>query len=147
MSYQLRPLHLPEDLERIQELLAESRLRPAALDRMTGQDEEVGQGAALRLGAVDPLGRMVGFGQVMRTPQDPPGQFALIIAVEPYARGHGAGTLLLEELEAFARRHGATRICTEVRNDDASALTFMQHWGYELAGQPDPGFFILTKPF
>lgn len=136
MSYQLRPLRLPDDLPRIQELLAESRLR---------QTVSACPAPVCRLGAIDSLGRMVGFGQVQQTPEAPVGRFELTIAVEPFARGNGAGTLLLEELEAFARSRGATQIRTEVRDDDASALTFMQHWGYDLAGEHAGGFLALTK--
>lgn len=145
MSYHLRPLSLPDDLERMVELLAASWRDVSTSAHLQALEPDEEPVDACRLGAVDTLGRMVGYGQVIRMEGSPTGRYDLTIAVEPSGRGQGAGTVILEELEQYARDSGATDLCTEVRDNDAATLTFMLHWGYEVEGRRT-GLIHLVKP-
>lgn len=54
------------------------------------------------------------------------------MAVREQARGQGVGTLLLTELEAIARRHGAGSMVLDAREN---AVGFYAGHGYEVVGE------------
>jgi GNAT superfamily N-acetyltransferase len=57
--------------------------------------------------------------------------------VDPGAQGHGVGRALLTELEARAEswQLGELHLASSL-----AARTFYEHFGYERAGEPKPGF-------
>lgn len=132
MSIHLRPLALPDEMERVAELLTVSRREEITVAMLQEREERRPTVRGLRLAAMNELGRMAGFGQVLQLPGAPAGRFDLTLAVEPGAKGQGIGTRLLGELEQYARQEGALSLSAEVRDDDCAAFAFMQHWGYAL---------------
>lgn len=55
------------------------------------------------------------------------------IVTDPKTRGHGVATVLLETVEAAARRRRVGRLCLEVRPDNVAARKLYEKFGYRLA--------------
>lgn len=62
---------------------------------------------------------------------------SLGIAVHPDARGAGLGRLMMEYLEAIARRRGAPSVRLRVHKDNGTAREMYVRRGYMMS--PDPG--------
>ena len=62
---------------------------------------------------------------------------SLGIAVHPDARGAGLGRLVMEYLEAMARRRGSPAIRLRVHKDNTRAIAMYERRGYAMA--PDAG--------
>lgn len=74
------------------------------------------------------------------------------VAVHPAFRRRGIATVLLAELEAFAKQRGAAFVSLEVRASNAGAIALYESCGYETVGvrkgmyeQPKEDGLILTK--
>lgn len=55
------------------------------------------------------------------------------IVTDPKTRGRGVATVLLETVEAAARRRRVGRLCLEVRPDNVAARKLYEKFGYRLA--------------
>lgn len=89
-------------------------------------------GLVHRVAAQDAAGRLLGYGHAGREPWDVPGHFFVRVIVDPSERGRGVGRALFEEVLAFCRAHGATRIMTTVRDDVARDLAFVRAFGFDV---------------
>lgn len=73
---------------------------------------------------------MVGFADAASWPWEPPHQFWISIVVAPDHRRRGLGTQLADDVLAFAREQGATRLAAEVRDNAAEGLRFAERYGF-----------------
>jgi ribosomal protein S18 acetylase RimI-like enzyme len=56
--------------------------------------------------------------------------FVAYTAVEPFARGRGAGRALMDATEAYARAHGLSYVSLMVTEDNAPARTLYERAGF-----------------
>jgi GNAT superfamily N-acetyltransferase len=86
-------------------------------------------------------GRVVGMVEIVRNPDPPDHQIvrpqpsALIhTVVSADARGHGAGSALLEAAHRWAAGHGITRLSAGIHHRNAGAVRFYGRHGYTGSG-------------
>lgn len=58
------------------------------------------------------------------------------VFVDPKARGHGVGDLLITEVEAWAATRGATRLRLTVMPANGAAIALYERHGYVLTAEP-----------
>ncbi|HWI52733.1 MAG TPA: GNAT family N-acetyltransferase [Symbiobacteriaceae bacterium] len=75
-------------------------------------------------------GPLVGFSRVFRLPWWSEGRFSVSVTVDPAERGRGVGDLLADEALAWAAAAGATRLETEVRDNDERSRRFAVRRGF-----------------
>jgi [ribosomal protein S18]-alanine N-acetyltransferase len=89
--------------------------------------------------ADDGAGRVLGSAIVLRRRRSTRERL-YSLAVDPTARGHGLGRMLLDHLLAQARARGARAMRLEVREDNASALGLYREAGFREYGRL-PGYY------
>jgi GNAT superfamily N-acetyltransferase len=128
----IREWDLENDLPRMVELLNTVEPEPMTVDNLREWLSLRPEGTIeRRTAAVDTAGTVLGFGWIDRQPWLAPGRFHVDEIVDPAHRGRGVGSVLFEDLLAFARGHGATRLETEVRDHLEDAKRFAEHRGFE----------------
>lgn len=131
MSLQFRPPILPDEYDRLADLLSQGFTQPSTASELAENDNRLPQGSILhRTLAVDGEGRVLGFGEAFRYPNTKAGKFYITVAVDRAARREGVGTALLSEVEAFATGHGGNYFVGSVRDDDPVSLAYAHKRGY-----------------
>ena len=80
-------------------------------------------------------GNAIGAGFALTGWHTPPHRAIAAALVEPEARGAGAGTAVLQALEAWARARSATELDGPVQEDDADSLAWTERRGYVEVGR------------
>ena len=80
-------------------------------------------------------GSAIGAGFALTGWHTPPHRAIGAALVEPGARGAGAGTAVLQALEAWAHARGATELEGPVQEDDAGSIAWTERRGYGEAGR------------
>lgn len=138
MSIKLRPLQLPNDYERLADLLNQVWSEPTTAANLLEADQklyEVGhtwmdENGLLagydreRQVAVTETGEMVGYAWSWRAPWTEPGYLCNTLVVDEAYRNRGIGQLLLQHVGYWALKIGATTLITEVWDDNEAALRF-----------------------
>ncbi|HXI15159.1 MAG TPA: GNAT family N-acetyltransferase, partial [Chloroflexota bacterium] len=109
VSATLRPYNPDEDAARLAELLTAEGPEPVTVAQLREwQDARSPDSQVREMTALEPDGAMAGFGEVSRSPWNPPGHFSMEVVVDQARRNRGTGGLLVDDLTAFARANGAT---------------------------------------
>ncbi|HLN62279.1 MAG TPA: GNAT family N-acetyltransferase [Symbiobacteriaceae bacterium] len=125
---ELRPLRVPDDFPALADML--SAVAPGRFSLQSLIDDETRPtGVRYRVVAVNGS-ELCGYGLVRRRDSDPAGQFFVKVYTAVGARRQGIGSVLLEGVEAAARRFGATRLETGVRDNEPDAVSFAERHGY-----------------
>jgi RimJ/RimL family protein N-acetyltransferase len=82
--------------------------------------------------AVDEDLRAIGYWDVDRETWMKPGLFHIRVIIGPQARGHGLGTQMYADALRAARKQGATRLASSVREGDAASLRFAERHGFQV---------------
>jgi GNAT superfamily N-acetyltransferase len=84
--------------------------------------------------AVDAEGHVVGWAHVFVAPHIESGPNAELggLVVDESARGEGAGRMLVEHIEAWARERGASELCLRSNIVRDGARKFYEHLGFEV---------------
>lgn len=131
MTFVLRPCRLPAEYETLAAIQNAGSGQPTTAAHLADRDGWAPPGTLLhRVVAEDQQGAAVGFAEAYRFPNTPDGKFYMHVAVLPAAQGRGAGSLLLDEVEQFARGHGGNRFVADVSDQDAVALAYVARRGY-----------------
>lgn len=146
MNYKLRPLRLPDDYEGIANLLNQYGSEPTTAVKLRDDDAklyEVGHtwmdDNGLLAGydrerqvAVTEEGKIVGYLWTWRAPWTEPGYLCNTLVVDRSHRKQGIGGLLLRHTVEWGKKIGATKLVTEVWDDDPDALQFAVSRGFEV---------------
>lgn len=146
MSYFVRNVQLPQDYDSIanllniilsedtnsEELAAEDAKIPTTGSLYLNEDGQLSGFDRHRIVAVSAQGKAAGYGISWRAPWTAAGELNQTLAVDPAYRGHGIGSMLYEQLEAWAVQNGASRLNIEVYDDDKHNIRFAERWGYQV---------------
>lgn len=131
MSIQFRAPILPEEYDRLADLLRQASMQPPTANELAESDRDLPPGSVLhRTLAVDSTGQIIGFGEAFRYPNTKVGKFYVTVAVDRGARGAGVGTALLSQVESFATGQGGDYFVGCVRDDDPASLAYIHKRGY-----------------
>lgn len=130
----LRPLRA-DDVERVLELEVQL-FGLGAWTRGMYEDEMAAPGRVYV--AVEEGGALVGYAGAMLGEES----HVMTIGVAPHARRRGYASMMLADLMATARRHGATSMILEVRADDDGPQQLYRRFGFEPIGIR-PGYYQL----
>jgi GNAT superfamily N-acetyltransferase len=144
MSITLRPLLLPNDYERLAELLNQVWSEPTSAEKLLEADQklyEVGhtwmdENGLLagydreRQVAITETGEMVGYAWSWRAPWTEPGYLCNTLVVDEAYRNRGIGQLLLQHVSQWAQKIGAATLVTEVWDDNESAQRFAKRHAF-----------------
>ena len=128
-----RPYELERDAPRHAQLLTQHGPEPiTAAELVRHEGLRPIPESLLALSAVDSSGELIGFGEVQRKAWYPAGLYRFELLVDPAYRRRGIGTGLANELTAFVRQHGGTRLSADVRDHLPDALQFAEQRGFEV---------------
>ncbi len=144
MSIDVRPLLVPDDYEGLAALLNTHWSEPVSAGRLEEDDAnlyEVGDtylnGEGLLAGydrtrhvAVTGEGRIVGYVWSWRAPWTEPGTLNNTVVVDREYRGQGIGGRLLRHLVHWGEALGATKLATDVWDDQPEARRFAERRGF-----------------
>jgi DNA-binding transcriptional MerR regulator len=85
-----------------------------------------------RLVPVDDKEAAIGYGGFVHEEDDPTGRFKVWVLVEPGWRQQGVGSALWDALEKELQGHGATRLLSDVFDNDPQSLDFAMHRGFAI---------------
>jgi GNAT superfamily N-acetyltransferase len=123
----LRQADPARDFERIAGLLSLVSTEPVTADGLREDEARTMPGKHWqRWVAEAPDGQIVGTSMLIRYPSQPAGMMNLELVVDPTRRRQGIGTALFHAAMAYGRKHGATRVLAEVRDDSADSLRFAE---------------------
>lgn len=146
MSYFVRNVQLPQDYDSIANLLNTILSEDTNSEELAAEDAKIPTTGSLylnadgqlsgfdrhRIVAVNAQGKAAGYGISWRAPWTAAGELNQTLAADPAYRGHGIGSMLYEQLEAWAVQNGASRLNIEVRDDDKHSIRFAERWGYQV---------------
>jgi len=133
VSATLRPYNPDEDAARLAELLTAEGPEPVTVAQLREwQDARSPDSQVREMTALEPDGAMAGFGEVSRSPWNPPGHFSMEVVVDRARRNRGTGGLLVDDLTAFARANGATQLKVSVRDHVPEDMRFAERRGYQV---------------
>ncbi|MGE5675485.1 MAG: GNAT family N-acetyltransferase [Mycobacterium leprae] len=130
MTLQIRPWQIPADLEAVSAIASASfwsHVTPA--DILAGDRILPPQAIMHRVVAVNPAGRIAGYGTLRRDGYEEPRRFRIRVAVAVEQRRQGIGTALVAELEQWAYAHYGTGFEASFR-DEPGFLAFARRHGY-----------------
>jgi GNAT superfamily N-acetyltransferase len=131
MPIQFRAPLLPDEYDRLADLLTQAFMQPPTADDLAENDRDLPPGSILhRTIAVDGNGQVIGLGEAFRYPNTKAGKFYLTVVVDRNARGAGIGSALLEQVESFAISQGGNYFVGSVRDDDPVSLAYIHKRGY-----------------
>ena len=133
MSAHLRLADPHTDFARIAELLSLEATEPTSETMLHEEERFTLPGKIGRRWIIANADDYVcGYGVVVKYPSEPADLFHMQIIVDPTVRNQGFGKQLYEEAMHFARKHGAGRIMTEVREHDTSSRLFAEKRGFSV---------------
>lgn len=131
MSVYLLPVDDATDRARLAELLHAVSARPISADWQRLSESAMSEGyIRWRIVAVAECGVIVGYGETGRDPHMEPGQFWLVVVVDPAYRNQGIGTMLYDDVARFAWEMGGTHLTSDVHGDDCETLCFAKRRGF-----------------
>ncbi|HYF78545.1 MAG TPA: GNAT family N-acetyltransferase, partial [Symbiobacteriaceae bacterium] len=131
MPIQFRAPLLPDEYDRLADLLAQAFMQPPTADDLAENDRDLPPGSILhRTIAMDGNGQVIGLGEAFRYPNTKAGKFYLTVVVDRTARGAGIGSALLDQVESFAISQGGNYFVGSVRDDDPASLAYIHKRGY-----------------
>lgn len=114
----------PETPESLREI--ERKTHPDAI-----RTHLVAETVAPKSGSEAPTnGRVVGWAFAERDPWDPPGRFVVGVIVNPDYRRRGIGERLYEHVATDAQTRGATRLRSDLRDNQAEGIHFAERHGF-----------------
>ncbi|WP_248927722.1 GNAT family N-acetyltransferase [Paenibacillus hamazuiensis] len=149
MSITVRALRLPDDYEAIAKLANTYWSEPTNAGRLEEEDGKLytvghtftdengllGGYDRLRQVAVTEYDEIVGYLWIWRAPWTEPGNLNHTLVVDRTFRHRGVGGLLFHQALKWAHTLGASRIVTEVWDDDAASLDFARNRGFVIERQ------------
>lgn len=131
MAFTLRPCIIPDDSVRLAEINSAVNPEPVTGEQVAEQHRHMPPNTVIcPVMAVGEAQYPVGFGVTRHFAHDAPGRFTIRTSTDPRFRRQGAGGLMYEHVEGFAREHGATILSTMVRDNDPASLAFAEKRGY-----------------
>lgn len=131
MLAHLLPVDATTDTTRLAELLHAVGAGPVSADWLSHSDRDLLEGhIRWRVVAITDCGAIAGYGETGRSPRMEPGQFWLLIAVDPAYRNQGVGTMLYDDVARFAWEMGATHLTSDIRDDQCDSLCFARRRGF-----------------
>lgn len=131
MAFHVRACAVPDDCARIAAIINTATPEPVTVQQLEEGFARMPADALVQpLLACDGDNHPVCYGSAQRFAHEAPGKFYIKVITDPDFRRTGAGSFLFEHLLAFAREHGATRIETKVRDNDAVSRAFAEKRGF-----------------
>jgi len=146
LRFTIRPLDLPADYPKLADLFGSNRPETVTVAELEEYDSRIPEPGPVRyndsgqlvshcrdrMAATTVDGHLVAYADIWRSPWAPPGHMYGHVIVDRAFRHQGLGSLLLERVESIAREKRAAEIMTEIREDDAESVAWVQRRGYEL---------------
>ncbi|MFM9331870.1 GNAT family N-acetyltransferase [Paenibacillus mesotrionivorans] len=147
MSWIIRQMRVPEDYERVAELLTTWQSDPVTVDRLKAEDAIIPVKGQLKQNDNNELcgydrirwvvvkeesGEACGFAVVVRAGWDAPGDLFLTVVVHPAETGQGAGQALYRTAEQWAESVSGSLFKLSVREEDQRAVAFAQKRGFTI---------------
>lgn len=133
MKISLRPFNIETDAARYAELVNTIVQDPVDAARVTEWHHNFPpDGIRQRTAALDEQGVIVGSGEASRRPTMVAGAFFVEPIVAPEFCRRGIGAQLYDDAVAFAHANGATRLISEVRDNEPAWLKFAQTRGFAI---------------
>ncbi|MDF2627982.1 MAG: GCN5-related N-acetyltransferase [Symbiobacteriaceae bacterium] len=130
MTLSIRPT-TADDFPRIVSIINSQETEGTTLEGMLRSEQlRPADMPHFRLGAFDETGELVAFGTSWRSPQMPTGCFGLRVRVDQPYRHRGAGRALYNVLEDWVMNQGATRLETEVKDNQPEAMAWADRRGW-----------------
>lgn len=130
-SYSIRNANTETDLPDIVRISNPYESQPRTVDEMRKWFEYTPPGRLhRRLVSVDEHDAVTGYGGYVHEAHSPTGHFTAWVIVDPDDRGQGIGSALWDRLAADLQANGASRLVSDVLDDDAQSLVFAQRRGF-----------------
>lgn len=130
MKFTLRPV-TPADYPRMVEIVNAQVREPVTADDLAREDRHrVKEDPFFRLGAAAADNRLVGYGLTLSGAGHRPDEFWLRVRIDPAYQRQGLGRALYDQIMAYARSKGATRLESSVREDDPDAYAWAERRGF-----------------
>ena len=132
-AYSIRPARIETDLADIVRMTNPYESQPVTIDerRKWYQYNPPGR-LQLRLVAVDEKDAVIANGGYVHESHSPGGHFTVWVIVDPDYRGRGVGSALWDSLWQDLGEKGATRLVSDVLDNDAQSLVFAQRRGFAI---------------
>ena len=130
---QIRTARIETDVPGIAQVVNAFETYPVTEEQVRGWFEHNPPGRiSLRLVAVDEKDMVTGYGVIVHEPLAPENYFYVWVGVDPALRGQGTGSALWNTALDFLHQQGATRLSSEVRDDDPASLVFAEQRGFAI---------------
>ena len=133
MTITIRQADPQRDYVRAAEIMQTFERQPVTAEMLKDWDARLPQEGILRRSIAEDTDRQtVGYGVVNHDTWMQEGYFLLWVITDPAYRGQGVGKQLYDEALAFALEQGATRLNSEVLDNDESSLAFAHQRGFSV---------------
>lgn len=131
MEFKVRPFQSPADYATCVKFVNMISPEPYTAEDWLAEDEAAPAGMHLyRLVAETIDGFVAGFAECMRFPTDKPGDYPVLVLVDPEYRRQGLGAQLLPLIEQHAREQGAETLSSTVKDDEPASIAWAEKYGY-----------------
>lgn len=131
MKFTLRPI-IPEDFPRLVEIVNAQVHEPLTVEHLLRAERHRSkEDPHIRLGAFTSDGTLAGYGSASHDGGYRPGEFFILVRVDKPYQLQGMGRALFEQVLAYARAKGATRLESYVREDWPESVAWAQRRGFE----------------
>jgi GNAT superfamily N-acetyltransferase len=128
-AFQLRPVEPEQDFTEIAALLSSQADEPTTPSGLREDHEKHKQQIVRLMAAQDEQGRLAGFAWAWRNQVDPQ-RLSCELIVKAEHRGHGAGSLLYQDMLEAITQAGAHSLRVNVRDDRPEGRSFALHKGF-----------------
>lgn len=130
-AYTIRNAHIDTDMTDIVRITNPYEDQPRTVDEMREWFQYSPPGRLhRRLVSVNENDSVTGYGGYVHEAHSPDGHFIAWVIVDPDYRGQGIGSALWDRLWEELKENGATRLVSDVLDNDAQSLVFAQHRGF-----------------
>jgi len=132
-AYAIRNVCIDTDMPNILRITNPYEDQPRTVDEMRGWFQYSPPGRLhRRLVSVNENDAVTGYGGYVHEAHSPKGNFTAWVIVDPDLRGKGIGSALWDRLMEDLKENGATRLVSDVLDNDTQSLVFSQHRGFAI---------------
>jgi GNAT superfamily N-acetyltransferase len=132
-AYSIRNARIDTDMSDIVRITNPYEDQPRTVDEMREWFQFTPPGRLhRRLVSVNENDAVTGYGGYVHEAHSPEGHFAAWVIVDPDCRGQGIGSALWDRLLKGLKENGATRLVSDVLDNDTQSLVFAQRRGFAI---------------